>query len=67
MESCNPTDSNGNNNNNGVYINLLQNKERFTGYSGPSARRVWRSIQQENCFGGIEDVCFEKRIFYRYL
>ena len=25
------------------------------------------AIQQENCFGGLEDQCVEKRIFYRYL
>jgi ERO1-like protein alpha len=49
-----------------AYVNLLENPERFTGYSGPSAQRVWRSIQQENCFGEISDTCLEKRIFYRY-
>lgn len=52
----------------GVYVNLLQNPERFTGYSGPSAARVWRSIQQENCFAaGVEETCFEKRTFYRFV
>lgn len=35
---------------NGVYVDLLANPERFTGYSGPSAHRVWRAIYQENCF-----------------
>ncbi|KAJ3568857.1 hypothetical protein NP233_g5439 [Leucocoprinus birnbaumii] len=25
--------------------------QRYTGYSGHSARRVWRSIYEENCFG----------------
>ncbi|KAM3577776.1 hypothetical protein VYU27_000319 [Nannochloropsis oceanica] len=54
------------------YINLLRNIERFTGYAGPSARRVWRSIY-ENCFelspmelhaGGH---CLEKRVFYRLI
>jgi ERO1-like protein alpha len=49
----------------GVYVNLLLNPERFTGYSGPSAARVWRSIQQENCFGMQNDMCLEKRVFYR--
>ena len=47
------------------YVNLLENPERFTGYSGPSAQRVWKSIQEENCFGDLSDVCLEKRIFYR--
>jgi hypothetical protein len=36
-----------------------------SGYSGPSARLVWKSIQEENCFGGDNDACFEKRVFYR--
>lgn len=52
----------------GVYVNLLQNPERFTGYAGQSARRVWTAIKEENCFGsGVEEVCLEKRIFYRLM
>lgn len=35
---------------NGVYVNLLENPERYTGYSGKSARQVWTSIYSENCF-----------------
>lgn len=35
----------------GEYVDLSLNPERFTGYSGPSASRVWRSIYEENCFG----------------
>lgn len=35
----------------GDYIDLSLNPERFTGYAGPSAARVWRSIYEENCFG----------------
>lgn len=48
------------------------NPERFTGYAGPSARRVWTSIY-ENCFEltpeemSAGDHCFEKRIFYRLI
>lgn len=49
----------------GVYVNLLQNPEQFTGYAGPSAAKVWQSIQHENCFGGVDDICVEKRVFYR--
>lgn len=45
----------------------MQNPESFTGYSGPSAHRVWQSIQQENCFGGHDDTCLEKRVFYRLM
>ncbi|KAF9820371.1 hypothetical protein IEO21_01380 [Rhodonia placenta] len=35
----------------GDYIDLALNPERFTGYVGPSAHRVWSSIYSENCFG----------------
>ncbi|KAF9901680.1 hypothetical protein BX616_002181, partial [Lobosporangium transversale] len=34
----------------GVYVDLMQNPERFTGYSGPSAAKVWDAIYNENCF-----------------
>ncbi|KAJ3317864.1 hypothetical protein HDU76_001031 [Blyttiomyces sp. JEL0837] len=34
----------------GVYVNLLKNPERFTGYAGDSAARVWKAIYTENCF-----------------
>ncbi|XP_068606758.1 ERO1-like protein beta [Brachionichthys hirsutus] len=32
------------------YVDLLLNPERFTGFKGPSAWRVWNSIYEENCF-----------------
>lgn len=88
----------------GVYVNLLENPERFTGYAGSSAARVWQSIYQENCFNvagkldpshhfdvlapapnsrnqlqmllnnlpsdkdtGDDEVCLEKRVFYRLI
>ncbi|GBC00107.1 hypothetical protein RclHR1_03750006 [Rhizophagus clarus] len=88
----------------GVFVNLLDNPERFTGYAGMSASRVWKSIYEENCFniapridsinnnnfgspltgksqlGNIlqnvvrrsdttdnEEVCFEKRVYYRLI
>lgn len=50
----------------GVYVNLLNNPERYTGYGGASARRVWTAISEENCFGDVNDVCLEKRVFHRY-
>ncbi|GAA5979726.1 hypothetical protein JCM11641_004066 [Rhodosporidiobolus odoratus] len=37
----------------GVYVDLLSNPERFTGYAGPSANRVWRAIYEENCFSPV--------------
>ena len=33
-----------------IYVDLLLNPERFTGYSGASAHRLWNSIYKENCF-----------------
>lgn len=33
------------------YVDLLLNPERYTGYRGKSAHRIWRSIYRENCFG----------------
>jgi len=32
------------------YVDLLLNPERFTGYRGPEAWRVWTSVYEENCF-----------------
>lgn len=32
-------------------MDLPNNPERFTGYAGPSANKVWRAIYDENCFG----------------
>jgi len=31
-------------------VDLKDNPERFTGYSGPSAAMVWKAIYEENCF-----------------
>lgn len=53
------------------YVDLLKNPERYTGYSGESAHRIWRAIYEENCFVRRdsrspfgEDLCYEERIFY---
>jgi ERO1-like protein beta len=35
----------------GDYFDLSLVPERFTGYAGPDAHRIWRSIYEENCFG----------------
>lgn len=37
----------------GLYVDLLANPERFTGYAGPSSSRVWKAIYEENCFTPI--------------
>lgn len=62
------------------YVDLTLNPERYTGYKGPSAHRIWRSIYQENCFrpklnpyesfpyvlsSDLSNMCLEKRVFYR--
>ncbi|KAH0546266.1 ero1-like protein [Cotesia glomerata] len=61
----------------GEYVDLLLNPERYTGYKGPSAHRIWRTIYMENCFrpdssphnfiksSKIDGMCLEKRAFYR--
>ena len=38
----------------GEYVDLIENPERFTGYTGPAAHRVWNAIYHENCFGQSE-------------
>lgn len=62
------------------YVDLSRNPERYTGYKGDSAQRVWRSIYSENCFKpdmkfdknflvhpSTVGLCFEKRVFYRLI
>lgn len=34
----------------GNYVSLVDNLERFTGYSGESAKQVRDAIYRENCF-----------------
>ena len=38
----------------GDYFDLTLVPERFTGYTGPHAQRIWRAIYDENCFGLAE-------------
>lgn len=53
------------------YVDLLINPERYTGYSGESAHRVWNTIYEENCFvKGSQNpfspnLCYEERLFYQ--
>lgn len=60
------------------YVDLAVNSERFTGYSGRAAHRVWEKIYNELCFHPEKDeksfdltaesarrMCLEKRAFYR--
>jgi len=32
-----------------TYVNLQLNPERYTGYTGASARRIWDAVYSENC------------------
>ncbi|KAF7251845.1 ERO1-like protein alpha [Varanus komodoensis] len=32
------------------YVDLLLNPERYTGYKGPEAWRIWNCVYEENCF-----------------
>ncbi|CEF64384.1 Ero1-like protein [Strongyloides ratti] len=62
------------------YVNLYKNPERYTGYKGNSAQKVWMTIYQENCFKpdpkfdknfllnpSNKGLCLEKRVFYRLI
>ncbi|PWA02805.1 hypothetical protein BB558_001040 [Smittium angustum] len=35
----------------GVWLDLVENPEKFTGYAGPAANQIWLTIYQHNCFG----------------
>lgn len=51
------------------YINLLRNGERYTGYKGEHAQRVWKAIYEQKCFEGIheDNVPDERRVFYKLI
>jgi hypothetical protein len=49
-----------------TYVNLRLNPERYTGYIGPSARRIWEAIYSENCPKHTsEGSCQEEKILYK--
>lgn len=60
-----------------VFVNLLDNPERFTGYGGAQSFDVWKAIYSENCFpntnpmsmlpGSEPEQCVEKNLFYRLI
>lgn len=43
-------DINDEENEDSVFVDLLLNPERYTGYRGLSAQRIWKTIYKENCF-----------------
>lgn len=53
-------------NKNGIYVNLLNNPETWTGYQG---QKIWEAIYRENCFTGgtFDDLCMEERLFYKII
>uniref|UniRef100_A0A2P2J689 Endoplasmic reticulum oxidoreductin-1 n=1 Tax=Rhizophora mucronata TaxID=61149 RepID=A0A2P2J689_RHIMU len=51
-----------------TYVNLQLNPERYTGYTGPSARRIWDAVYSENCPKyPSEELCQEERVLYKLI
>nr|ABF98720.1 Endoplasmic oxidoreductin 1 precursor, putative, expressed [Oryza sativa Japonica Group] len=51
-----------------TYVNLQLNPERYTGYTGDSARRIWDSVYKENCPKyPSEEMCQEKKALYKLI
>jgi len=53
MEEEEDDDDNDDSNNSGGgarVVDLLKNPEKYTGYTGPSAEKVWSAIHERNCF-----------------
>ncbi|KAL5736759.1 hypothetical protein ACOSP7_031246 [Xanthoceras sorbifolium] len=51
-----------------MYVNLLLNPERYTGYVGPSARRIWDAVYSENCPKySSGEICPEKKVLYKLI
>lgn len=40
------------------YVNLLINPERYTGYAGEHAHRIWNAIYSQSCFEGVDPAAF---------
>lgn len=51
-----------------TYVNLQLNPERYTGYTGPSARRIWDATYSENCPKyPSEELCQEEKLLYKLI
>ncbi|KAK9269689.1 hypothetical protein L1049_001467 [Liquidambar formosana] len=51
-----------------TYVNLQLNPERYTGYAGPSARRIWDAVYSENCPKySSGEICQEKKVLYKLI
>ncbi|KAL9383118.1 hypothetical protein Peur_023441 [Populus x canadensis] len=69
IETDNPwTNDDETDNDEMTYVNLLLNPERYTGYVGPSARRIWDAIYSENCPKYPSgEMCQEKKVLYKLI
>ncbi|NP_001170065.1 Endoplasmic reticulum oxidoreductin-1 [Zea mays] len=69
VETDNPwTSDDETDNNEMTYVNLQLNPERYTGYTGDSARRIWDAIYKENCPKyPSEELCHEKKVLYKLI
>lgn len=51
-----------------TYVNLQLNPERYTGYDGPSAGRIWDAVYSENCPKySSGEMCQEKKVLYKLI
>ncbi|XP_074564142.1 endoplasmic reticulum oxidoreductin-1-like [Curcuma longa] len=51
-----------------TYVNLQLNPERYTGYTGASAQRIWTSVYKDNCPKyPDEELCDEKTVMYKLI
>ena len=47
---------------------MIRNPERYTGYQGSNATRIWAAIYAENCFQSKENgLCLEERTLNRLI
>ncbi|KAI8010788.1 Endoplasmic reticulum oxidoreductin-1 [Camellia lanceoleosa] len=69
MEVDNPwTNDDETDNSEMTYVNLQLNPERYTGYAGPSARRIWDAVYSENCPKySSGEICQEKKVLYKLI
>ncbi|KAL8148681.1 hypothetical protein AgCh_005876 [Apium graveolens] len=51
-----------------TYVNLLLNPERYTGYTGASARRIWDAIYVDNSPKQLSgESCQEEKVLYKLI
>ncbi|EEB07723.1 ER oxidoreductin Ero1a [Schizosaccharomyces japonicus yFS275] len=54
MDYCYWDDEDDGTNSHCVYVSLVKNPERFTGYAGEHSNLIWKSIYEQNCFPASE-------------